>query len=135
MAPHDFANNSRVRRKMGKSWLQSYGMRRIIVLWTFVLVRITVNSDRCFVTRSLITHPHRFRFAVCQLRTKFVQHPSLKVISICRGNYWGSSMWVPTKQVDYWSFILHSSKAWEKMGIKWSSASALYRLQESLWFT
>ena len=25
-----------------------------------------------------------------------VQHPSLKVNSICRGNYWGSSMWVPT---------------------------------------
>ena len=30
-----------------------------------------------------------------------VQHPSLKVNSICRGNYWGSSMWVPTQQVDY----------------------------------
>ena len=31
----------------------------------------------------------------------FAQHPSLKVNSTCRGNYWRSSMWVPTRQVDY----------------------------------
>jgi len=24
----------------------------------------------------------------CQLHTKFIQHPALKVNSICRGNYW-----------------------------------------------
>ena len=47
-----------------------------------------------------------------------VQHTSLKVNSICRGNYWGSLMWVPTRQVDYSSFILHSSNAGEKMGIQ-----------------
>ena len=52
----------------------------------------------------------------CQLRKNSIQHPSLKVNSICRGNYRGSSMWVPAQQVDYWSFILHSSmleKKWE----------------------
>ena len=27
----------------------------------------------------------------------FVQHPALKVKSICRGNYCGSSMWIPTQ--------------------------------------
>ena len=27
----------------------------------------------------------------------FVQHPAFKVNSICRGNYWGSSMWIPTQ--------------------------------------
>jgi len=31
------------------------------------------------------------------------------------------------------TLIMHSSDTWEKMGIQWSSASALYRLQESLW--
>ena len=31
----------------------------------------------------------------------FVQHPALKVNSICRGNYWGSSMWIPTQEVNY----------------------------------
>src|SRR5215469_5189205 len=31
----------------------------------------------------------------------FVQHPALKVNSICGGSYWGSSMWIPTQQVDY----------------------------------
>jgi hypothetical protein len=31
----------------------------------------------------------------------FVQHPALKVNSICGGNYWGSSMWIPTQYVIY----------------------------------
>ena len=38
----------------------------------------------------------------------FIQHPTLKVNSICEGNYWGSSMWLSTQQVDYGSYILHS---------------------------
>jgi len=31
----------------------------------------------------------------------FVQHPALKGNSICGGSYWGSSMWIPTQQVNY----------------------------------
>jgi len=31
----------------------------------------------------------------------FVQHPALTVNSICGGSYWGSSMWIPTQQVNY----------------------------------
>jgi len=31
----------------------------------------------------------------------FIQHPSVKVKSICEGNYRGSSVWLPTQQVDY----------------------------------
>ena len=31
----------------------------------------------------------------------FFQTLAVKLNSICRGNYWGSSMWVPTQQVDY----------------------------------
>jgi hypothetical protein len=34
-----------------------------------------------------------------------------------------------------WSYILHSSSTCEKMGIQWSSASALYRLQKNIWFS
>jgi hypothetical protein len=34
----------------------------------------------------------------------FIQHPALKVNSICRGNYWGSKMWTLTQQVEYWEF-------------------------------
>ena len=30
----------------------------------------------------------------------FIQHPALKVNSICEGNYRGSSMWLSTQQVD-----------------------------------
>ena len=31
----------------------------------------------------------------------FVQHPAVKINSMCRGNYWGSSMWISTLQVNY----------------------------------
>jgi len=31
----------------------------------------------------------------------FIQHPAVKVNSICEGNYRGSSMWISTQQVDY----------------------------------
>jgi len=31
----------------------------------------------------------------------FIQHPAVKVNSICRENYSGSSMWISTQQVNY----------------------------------
>ena len=34
----------------------------------------------------------------------FIQHPALKVNSICEGNYRRSSLWLSTQQVDYWSY-------------------------------
>jgi len=64
----------------------------------------------------------------------FIQHP-VEVNSICRGNYCNSSVWILMQQVNYWSYILRSSNAWKKMGIQWTRASTLYRLQESLWFS
>jgi len=36
-------------------------------------------------------------YHICQIRTKFFQHPAVKVTSICRGIYWGSSMWIPSQ--------------------------------------
>ena len=65
----------------------------------------------------------------------FTQHHPVKVNSRYRGNYWGSSMWTSMQRVNYWSYILHSSNTWEKMGIQWSSTSAVYILQESLWLS
>ena len=35
----------------------------------------------------------------CQTHN-FIQHPAVKVNSICEGNYRGSSMWLSTQQVD-----------------------------------
>ena len=116
-------------------------MRSINLLRLFGIRRNCLRSGR---SRSLYLSIRRAikqtvviigAYHFCQLRKNSIQHPSLKVNSICRGNYRGSSMWVPAQQVDYWSFILYLSNAWEKMGIQWSSASALYRHQESLWFS
>jgi hypothetical protein len=47
---------------------------------------------------------------------KFIQHPALKINSICRGIYLGSSVWIPTQQVSYWSYTLNSSDTWDNMG-------------------
>ena len=42
------------------------------------------------------------------------QHPVVKVNSICSGNYWGSSVWISTQQVNYVSYYLHSLNTGEK---------------------
>jgi len=31
----------------------------------------------------------------------FVQRPDIKIDSICKGNYWGSSVWISTQQFSY----------------------------------
>ena len=31
----------------------------------------------------------------------FIQHPAFRVNSICRVNYWGSSVWISPQQVNY----------------------------------
>ena len=31
----------------------------------------------------------------------FTQHPTVKANYICRGNYWGPSMWILTQQINY----------------------------------
>jgi hypothetical protein len=36
------------------------------------------------------TEAYNFR----QIRTNFIQHPASGVNSLCRRNYWGSSMWI-----------------------------------------
>jgi len=71
----------------------------------------------------------------CQLCTKFNPTSCCQVNSICRGNYWGSSIWISTQKINHWSYILHSPNTWEEMGIQRSNATAFYRLQECLWFS
>jgi len=65
----------------------------------------------------------------------FIQHLTVKVNSICRGNYCGSSVLIWTKQVSYWVYVVHVLKTKETMGIQLIGESATYRLQESLRFS
>jgi len=48
----------------------------------------------------------------------FIHHPAVKVHSTCTGNYCGSPMWISTQQVNYGSYLLHSSSTCEEMGIQ-----------------
>jgi len=32
----------------------------------------------------------------------FIQHPAVKVKTICAGNYWGPSVLILTQQINYW---------------------------------
>jgi hypothetical protein len=43
---------------------------------------------------------------------------NILLLRLCRGNYWGLSMWILTQQVSYRSYILHSSNTCEEMGIQ-----------------
>jgi hypothetical protein len=70
----------------------------------------------CLFTRRVTNCSNYRHITFANYIQNFIQHPAVKVNSIRRGNYWGSSVWIPTQQVDYWSYILHSSNTWEKMG-------------------
>ena len=54
----------------------------------------------------------------------FIEHSALKVNSICRGNYWGSWMWILMQQVNYCLHILHC-KVFEK---KWEYIETMRRI-------
>ena len=55
---------------------------------------------------------------------KLFQHSALKVNSICRRSYWGSSTWIPTQQVDYYH-IFCIRQILEK---KWEYNEAVHKL-------
>jgi len=65
-------------------------------------------------TRQIFVIIEAYHF--CQLRTKFIQHSAVKTNSICRRNYWESSVWISTQQLNYWLYILHSSNTRGKWG-------------------
>jgi hypothetical protein len=58
----------------------------------------------------------------------------LQIYSACPSTYENitPSLWTSMQQVNYWSYTLHLLNTSEKMGKHWSSASAIYRLQENL---
>jgi len=46
----------------------------------------------------------------------FIQHLTVKVNSICRGNYWGLPVWISSNEsaTDHMYYILHMlEKKWE----------------------
>jgi hypothetical protein len=53
-----------------------------------------------------------------------VMYPSLKDKSRPRRNCWGSSVWVSTQQINYWSDFLHSSDT----GEKWKYSETVHKL-------
>jgi hypothetical protein len=60
-----------------------------------------------------------------------IQHPALKVNSIYRENFWGSTMWISTQQSTTDHILCIRQILAKKMEIQRSSKSALYILQES----
>ena len=128
--------NLQVLIKFQQNWLnQEVGQFVLISIKLIILSgirRICVRSERSHslylcvwrvIKQTLVINE---AYLFCKLHTKFYPPSAVKVNSICRGNCWGSSVWILTQQVDYWSYILHSSNPWERMGIKWSTVSAIY---------
>jgi hypothetical protein len=86
---------------------EQFALRYINLLIRF---GIRVNCLRTGRSRSL--HPFtrraiklivviRYVYHFCQLLTDFIQNPAVKVNSICRGNYWGLSMWISLQHINY----------------------------------
>jgi len=53
-------------------------------------------------------------------------------VAWAKGNHWGSSVWVLTKWVNYWSYILDLSDTWEG-GREYNGA--VQWIEGSLWFS
>jgi hypothetical protein len=61
---------------------------------------------------------YRDNFTFVKYIQNFIQHPAVKVNSICTGNYWGLSMWILKQQVNklwitYSVFAKYLRKKWE----------------------
>ena len=124
-----------------KQWIGQYAVTSVNFLILFEIRRNCLRSGRSWtlylsirrVIKQIVVIVGTYPF--CQLHTTFYPAYSVKVNAICRGNYWGSSVWILTQQINYWSYILHSSNTWKKMGIQRGSAIVVCRFQESLWFS
>ena len=53
-----------------------------------------VSIGRAIKQTAVIIQPYHFN---CYIYN-FIQHPAVKVNCICRGNYWGSSVWISMQQ-------------------------------------
>jgi hypothetical protein len=95
-------SSDQIRQNLFKQEMKRYSLRSINSLILFGVRKnclISGMSPLLFwfkrkaikLTVVIMEGCHCYRF-----HTKFIQYPSLKNKSICRWNYWGSSMWVST---------------------------------------
>jgi len=95
-------------------------MRSINLLILFGMRR---NCRRSGISRSLYLFIRKVIKQIVIIITayhfaNYEQNSAVKVNSLCRGNYWRSSVWISKQQLNYWPYILHSSNTREKMGIQ-----------------
>jgi len=110
--------------KSQQNWLKQ-GVEQFAVRIVYLLILFGIRRNRLGrgSSRSLYLPVRRVikqivviieAFSFFSYLQNFIQNPAVKVHSIWRGNYWGSSVWILTQQVSYWSYILHSSNTREK---------------------
>jgi hypothetical protein len=108
-------------QKLLRQMAEQFALRYINLLNRFGIRRNCLRTGR---SRSL--HPFTRReiklivvirdvYHFCQLLTDFIQNPAVKVNSICRGNYWGLSLWISMQHINYRStfcILLMFEKIW-----------------------
>ena len=108
-----------------KQGVEQFARRSINLLIIFRLRRNCLKSEE---RRGSIIVPiyktgdktecNKYR-GITLLSTTYKISPNIllqKISSICTGNYWGPSVRISKQQVNYWSYILHSSSTWENNG-------------------
>ena len=113
--------------KSQQNWLrqgvEKFALRSINLLILFGIRRNCLTSGRSQsiiqsirrVITQIVVQLYRHIISANYVQN-FNQHPADKVNSICRGNYWRSSMWTVMQEVNYWSYIRHLSNTWKKNG-------------------
>ena len=130
--------------KFHQNWLRQ-GVEQFALIYVnlFIPLGIRRNCLRSGSSRSLYLFIRRGIWHCSNYRAMPLLSTTNKILlnSFCQGqrhmqrNYWGSSVWISKHWVKYWSYILHSSNTWEKIGTKWNGISTIYKLQGSLWFS
>ena len=87
--------------------VEQFAVRYINLLIQFGIRSDCVMSGKCRSLYSFIRKAIKQililldAYQFCQQGTKFYPKSSVKVYSFCRRNYWGSSVWISTQQVNY----------------------------------
>jgi hypothetical protein len=110
---HQSHGTDQISAELAKTRGRTIALRSINLLIRFGIRRNCLRSGRSqtmylFIRRAIkqtvvIIEAYRS----CQVRQNVFRHPTFKVNSLCRGNYWGSLILISMQQINYCSYNLH----------------------------
>jgi hypothetical protein len=92
-----------------KQGVEQFALRSMKLLIIFRIWRscLSGRSPSLYLFTRVIKQTSNYRhITFVNYIQNIVQHHAVKAKSISTGNYWRSSMWILTQQINYWPYIL-----------------------------